>query len=132
MMRVMTPERDWERLGRAFAAARKAAEMSQVEAADQLHVSRTAVQAIERGRQSNGAPFLKITSTMRAYARLIGWTGGLADVAGCEIVVSATEYAVAKGWPGRLRGYLPQHWPAGFAPRSSLRRRPGSALPGRG
>jgi N-acyl homoserine lactone hydrolase len=43
--------------------------------------------------------------------------GGLADVAGCEVVVSETEYNVAKGWPGRLRGYLPQHWPAGFAPR---------------
>jgi N-acyl homoserine lactone hydrolase len=43
--------------------------------------------------------------------------GGLAEVAGCEIVVSETEYATAKGWPGRLRGYLPQHWPAGFAPR---------------
>jgi glyoxylase-like metal-dependent hydrolase (beta-lactamase superfamily II) len=43
--------------------------------------------------------------------------GGLADVAGAEIVVSETEYAVAKGWPGRVRGYLPQHWPAGFAPR---------------
>jgi N-acyl homoserine lactone hydrolase len=43
--------------------------------------------------------------------------GGLAEVAGCEVVVSETEYAVAKGWPGRLRGYLPQHWPAGFAPR---------------
>jgi glyoxylase-like metal-dependent hydrolase (beta-lactamase superfamily II) len=43
--------------------------------------------------------------------------GGLADVAGCEVVVSETEYGVAKGWPGRLRGYLPQHWPAGFAPR---------------
>jgi glyoxylase-like metal-dependent hydrolase (beta-lactamase superfamily II) len=43
--------------------------------------------------------------------------GGLGVVAGCEIVVSETEYAVARGWPGRLRGYLPQHWPAGFAPR---------------
>jgi len=74
MMRVMTPERDWERLGRAFAAARKAADLSQVEVAEQLHVSRTAVQAIERGRQSNGTPFIRISATMRAYARLMGWT----------------------------------------------------------
>lgn len=73
-MRFMTPERDWERLGRTFAAARKAADMSQVEAAEQLHVSRTAVQAIERGRQSNGTPFIRISATMRAYARLLGWT----------------------------------------------------------
>jgi N-acyl homoserine lactone hydrolase len=43
--------------------------------------------------------------------------GGLDAVSGSEIVVSETEYATAKGWPGRLRGYLPQHWPAGFAPR---------------
>lgn len=74
MMSLMTPERDWEGLGRSFAAARKAARMSQVEAAERLHVSRTAIQAIERGRQSNGQPFTKITLTMRAYARLVGWT----------------------------------------------------------
>jgi glyoxylase-like metal-dependent hydrolase (beta-lactamase superfamily II) len=43
--------------------------------------------------------------------------GGLAAVSGCEIVVSETEYALAAGRPGRLRGYLPQHWPSGFAPR---------------
>ena len=73
-MRVMTPERDWERLGRAFATARKAADLSQVEVAEQLHVSRTAIQAIERGRQSNGTPFIRISATMRAYARLMGWT----------------------------------------------------------
>jgi N-acyl homoserine lactone hydrolase len=43
--------------------------------------------------------------------------GGLAHVTGSEIVVSETEYATARGWPGRVRGYLPQHWPPGFAPR---------------
>ena len=74
MMRVMTPERDWERLGSTYATARKAVGLSQTQVAEQLHVSRTAVQAIERGRQSNGTPFAKITGTMRAYARLLGWT----------------------------------------------------------
>lgn len=74
MMRVMTRERDWEKLGKAFAAARKTIGLTQPEAADQLDVSRTTVQAIERGRQSNGAPFDKVTATMRAYARLVGWT----------------------------------------------------------
>lgn len=67
-------ERDWKRLGRALADARDALGLSQVQAAEQLHVSRTPIQAIERGRQSNGKPFTKITNTMRAYARLVGWT----------------------------------------------------------
>lgn len=70
----MERERDWQHLGREFAAARKAAGLSQVQAADQLRVTRSPIQAIERGRQPNGRPFNKVTSTMRAYARLIGWT----------------------------------------------------------
>ncbi|MEU6543965.1 helix-turn-helix transcriptional regulator [Streptomyces sp. NPDC046859] len=73
-MRVMTRERDWEKLGKAYAAARKTIGLTQPDAADQLHVSRTTIQAIERGRQSNGTPFDKVTATMRAYARLVGWT----------------------------------------------------------
>src|SRR3954454_21979062 len=67
-------ERDWERLGRAFAKARTAAGLTQEQAAEQLHVSRTPVQAIERGRQPNGKAFAKVTATMRAYVRLVGWT----------------------------------------------------------
>lgn len=65
---------DWERLGRAFAAGREEMTLTQVSAAKALGVSRTPIQAIERGRQSNGQPFTKVTQTMRAYARLIGWT----------------------------------------------------------
>ena len=76
----MTPERDWERLGRGFAAARKGAGLSQVQAAERLHVSRTAVQAIERGRQARNEPFTKISATMRAYARLVGWTENSPDL----------------------------------------------------
>lgn len=67
-------ERDWERLGRAFAAAREAIGLTQVQVAEQLHVTRTPVQAIERGRQPNGRPYTKVTNTMRGYARLLGWT----------------------------------------------------------
>lgn len=67
-------ERDWERLGRAFAKARTAVGLTQEQAAERLHVSRTPVQAIERGRQPNGKAFTKVTATMRAYARLVGWT----------------------------------------------------------
>ncbi|MGW3196236.1 helix-turn-helix domain-containing protein [Streptomyces sp. NPDC001118] len=70
----MEPERDWERLGEAFAEARKAATLTQVEVAERLSVTRTPIQAIERGRQANGSPFTKVTATMRAYARLLGWT----------------------------------------------------------
>lgn len=65
---------DWERLGKAFAAARRDKGYTQQEAADALHVSRTPIQAIERGRQSNGVDFTKVTRTMRDYARLVGWT----------------------------------------------------------
>lgn len=70
----MEPERDWERLGDAFAEARKTAGLTQVEVAEQLSVTRTPIQAIERGRQANGSAFTKVTATMRAYARLLGWT----------------------------------------------------------
>src|ERR1043165_4810620 len=65
---------DWERLGSAFADARNAAGLTQVEAAEALNVSRTPIQAIERGRQSSGQPFSKVTGTMRTYALLVGWT----------------------------------------------------------
>lgn len=65
---------DWERLGSAFAEARNAAGLTQVQAAERLDVSRTPIQAIERGRQSSGQPFTKVTGTMRAYAQLVGWT----------------------------------------------------------
>ncbi|WPO73968.1 helix-turn-helix domain-containing protein [Streptomyces sp. KN37] len=70
----MERDRDWVRLGRAFAEARKGVPLTQEEVAERLHVSRTPVQAIERGRQSNGKNFTKVTSTMRSYARLVCWT----------------------------------------------------------
>ena len=43
--------------------------------------------------------------------------GGLAPFAGCEVLVTRTEWERATGLGGRLRGYLPQHWPAGLQPR---------------
>lgn len=79
MMRVMTRERDWEKLGKAYAAARKATDLTQADVAEQLHVSRTTIQAIERGALPNGSTFSKVTSTMRAYARLLGWTDASPD-----------------------------------------------------
>lgn len=66
-------ERDWKRLGRAFAEAREAAQLSQVQVAERLGVSRTPVQSIERGH-IKGKSFTRISGTMRGYARLVGWT----------------------------------------------------------
>jgi glyoxylase-like metal-dependent hydrolase (beta-lactamase superfamily II) len=43
--------------------------------------------------------------------------GGLGHFPRADILVAADEYALARGVRGRLEGYLPQHWPAWFAPR---------------
>lgn len=42
--------------------------------------------------------------------------GGLHHFPRAEIIVSATEYATARGLAGRLRGYLPHRWPEWFRP----------------
>ena len=42
--------------------------------------------------------------------------GGLAHFPHSEILVSPGEIATAKGWTGRLRGYLPNRWPSWFQP----------------
>lgn len=62
-------ERDWARLGKAFAAAREAAGLTQTEVAERIGVTRTPIQAIERG-----TAFKKVTGTMRSYARVLNWT----------------------------------------------------------
>lgn len=91
-------ERDWERLGRAFAKARTAAGLTQEQAAERLHVSRTPVQAIERGRQPNGKTFAKVTATMRSYARLVGWTEASPDlILGGQEPEPATQPVSAPG-----------------------------------
>lgn len=90
---------DWERLGSAFAEARNVAGLTQVEAAEALGVTRTPIQAIERGRQSSGQPFIKVTGTMRAYAQLVGWTTGsparILDGQGPEPATQPVSAAVA-------------------------------------
>lgn len=62
-------DRDWERLGRALQAARKAKGLKQEELAAALDVSRSAVQAIERG-----TVYAKPTPTIRAFAHAVDWT----------------------------------------------------------
>jgi glyoxylase-like metal-dependent hydrolase (beta-lactamase superfamily II) len=43
--------------------------------------------------------------------------GGLAQFPSSEVLVTRTEYETASGFMGKLRGYLPDRWPPGFAPR---------------
>jgi N-acyl homoserine lactone hydrolase len=42
--------------------------------------------------------------------------GGLHHFPQAQILVSATEFASARGLAGKLRGYLPNRWPAWFRP----------------
>lgn len=43
--------------------------------------------------------------------------GGLDAFAHAEVIVSRVEWRRANGLGGRIRGYLPQHWPNGLRPR---------------
>ena len=43
--------------------------------------------------------------------------GGLAHFPNTEILVSSGELNTARGWAGRIRGYLPNRWPAWFDPK---------------
>jgi len=43
--------------------------------------------------------------------------GGLPAFRDAEVLLSRIEWDRAAGIPGRLRGYLPQHWPESLAPR---------------
>ena len=43
--------------------------------------------------------------------------GGLEPFAGAEEIVTRVEWKRASGLAGRLRGYVPQHWPPGLVPR---------------
>jgi N-acyl homoserine lactone hydrolase len=42
--------------------------------------------------------------------------GGLGHFPHSEILVAPGELRTASGWPGRMRGYLPDRWPAWFDP----------------
>lgn len=64
-------ERDWARLGAAIAAARKAKGLKQPDLGGRVGVSRGTIQAIERGQG-----FAKVTPTLRAIERQLGWAEG--------------------------------------------------------
>jgi len=42
---------------------------------------------------------------------------GLDHFPRAEVLVSRTEYELAQGFMGKVRGYVPHRWPASFAPR---------------
>jgi glyoxylase-like metal-dependent hydrolase (beta-lactamase superfamily II) len=42
--------------------------------------------------------------------------GGLLAFTHAEVLVSRVEWERATGWRGRIRGYIPQHWPQGLRP----------------
>ncbi|HUK22920.1 MAG TPA: N-acyl homoserine lactonase family protein [Gemmatimonadales bacterium] len=42
--------------------------------------------------------------------------GGLAHFPNSEILVASGELRTARGWVGRVRGYLPNRWPSWFSP----------------
>src|ERR1051325_6863939 len=42
--------------------------------------------------------------------------GGLAHFPNTEILVARGEFNAARGWAGRIRGYLPNRWPSWFDP----------------
>jgi glyoxylase-like metal-dependent hydrolase (beta-lactamase superfamily II) len=44
--------------------------------------------------------------------------GGLHHFPESEILVSADEYRTARGFAGRIRGYLPNRWPGWFNPKT--------------
>ena len=73
MMSTMTTA-NWARLGAALVAAREELGLQQQEVAQRIGVKRGALANIEHGR------IAKVTTTLRAYARLVGWTDDSLEV----------------------------------------------------
>lgn len=99
-------DRDWARLGRALAQAREAINLTQVEIAERVGVTRTPIQAIEHGK-----PFKKVTGTIRDYARIVGWLDGSVEAVldGGEptLAAPAAELAPAEPAPSPSVSRLP-------------------------
>ncbi|MFB7474013.1 helix-turn-helix domain-containing protein [Kitasatospora sp. NPDC056184] len=94
---MSTMDRDWVRLGRMLAAARKTAGLTQGEMASELDLARATVQKIERGHE-----YGKVTSNHRALARRVGWTA------------ESVEAVLAGGEPARAE--VGAHAPPGETP----------------
>jgi DNA-binding XRE family transcriptional regulator len=85
--------REWTRLGEKLKAGRIERGMEQQEVASAIGVKRGAVRNIEVGQVA------KITMTIRAYARLIGWTDD-----SVERVLDGGEPTVQESAPTRDSG----------------------------
>jgi len=66
-------DRDWARLGAALKAAREDLGLEQQQVGEQIGVGRGALRNIEIGA------FSRVTPTVRAYARTVGWTDASVD-----------------------------------------------------
>lgn len=91
------------------------------------------------GREQEIGPRLRGLGLSTADVRWVVLThlhtdhaGGLHHFPDAEIIVSAAEYAAARGLAGRLRGYLPGRWPTWFAPTALDLGRPGAGSLDRG
>ena len=69
-------------------------------------------QLLELGIRSDDVQTVILTHLHTDHA------GGLHHFPRSKILVSDEELAIARGFAGRLRGYLPNRWPQWFAPRS--------------
>ncbi len=64
---MTTMERDWKRLGAALKAGREARGLGQAAVGDMIGVKRGTMRNIENGE------IARVTPTVRAYARAVGW-----------------------------------------------------------
>lgn len=83
-------QRDWARLGAALRAARETRGLGQAEVGEQIGVGRGAMRNIERGE------IAKVSTTIRAYARAVGWEDG-----SIEAVLDGGDPIVAPADSGR-------------------------------
>ena len=78
----------------------------------------------ELGPEDEAAPQLRRLGLDQADVRWLvlshlhtDHVGGVGTFRHAEVLVSAVEWRRATGFGGRIRGYLPQHWPDGLVPR---------------
>ncbi|MGW6393051.1 helix-turn-helix domain-containing protein [Streptomyces sp. NPDC055103] len=91
MMSPMDGAEDWSGLGARLRARREDLRMSQEAVGQQIGVQRNALRRIE------GGMIQRVSATVRAYAKLIGWTN------------DSVEAVLAGGAPTLLEGFADRH-----------------------